>query len=52
MGIEPFLVSASVILIVAQRLVRKVCTECKVEESVPIPALIQLGFSEKKRPLP
>ncbi len=50
MGIEPFLVSASVILIVAQRLVKKVCTECKVEENVPIPALIQLGFSEEEAP--
>jgi len=50
MGIEPFLVSASVILIVAQRLVRKVCTECKVEENVPVPALIQLGFSEEEAP--
>ena len=48
MGIEPFLVSASVILIVAQRLVRKVCPECKVEENVPVPALIQLGFSEEE----
>jgi type IV pilus assembly protein PilB len=50
MGIEPFLVSASVILIVAQRLVRKVCTECKAEENVPIPALIQLGFTEEEAP--
>jgi type IV pilus assembly protein PilB len=50
MGIEPFLVSASVILIVAQRLVRKVCTECKVEDNVPVPALIQLGFSEEEAP--
>ncbi|MGM0472485.1 MAG: type II secretion system ATPase GspE [Bacillota bacterium] len=31
MGIEPFLVSSSVIGVVAQRLVRKICTECKVE---------------------
>jgi len=48
MGIEPFLVSASVILIVAQRLVRKICTECRMEEKVPVPALIQLGFSEEE----
>ncbi len=48
MGIEPFLVSASVILIVAQRLVRKVCADCKVEEKVPVPALVQLGFSEEE----
>jgi type IV pilus assembly protein PilB len=48
MGIEPFLVSASVILIVAQRLVRKVCMDCRVEEKVPIQALVQLGFSEEE----
>ena len=48
MGIEPFLVSASVILIVAQRLVRTICTECKAEEDIPLPALIQLGFSEEE----
>jgi len=29
MGIEPFLISSSVILIAAQRLVRKICTKCK-----------------------
>ncbi len=34
MGIEPFLVTSSVIGILAQRLVRNVCTECK-EEYIP-----------------
>ena len=48
MGIEPFLVSASVILIVAQRLVRTICKDCIAEENVPVPALIQLGFSEEE----
>jgi type IV pilus assembly protein PilB len=48
MGIEPFLVSASVILIAAQRLARKICKECKEEEKVPVPALVQLGFSEEE----
>ncbi|MDH5203384.1 MAG: ATPase, T2SS/T4P/T4SS family, partial [Nitrospirota bacterium] len=48
MGIEPFLVSASVILIMAQRLVRKVCTQCREEEKIPIPALIKIGFSEEE----
>ncbi|MBE0427260.1 MAG: Flp pilus assembly complex ATPase component TadA, partial [Nitrospirae bacterium] len=48
MGIEPFLVSASVILIAAQRLARKICNECKEEEKVPVPALVQLGFSEEE----
>jgi type IV pilus assembly protein PilB len=48
MGIEPFLVSASVIVIVAQRLVRQVCKECREEEKIPVPALIGLGFSEEE----
>lgn len=48
MGIEPFLVSASVILIAAQRLARKVCQECKEEEKIPASALTQLGFSEEE----
>jgi type IV pilus assembly protein PilB len=48
MGIEPFLVGASVILIASQRLVRKICTDCKEEEKIPVPALINLGFSEEE----
>jgi len=48
MGIEPFLVSASLILIAAQRLARKICQECREEEKIPIPALLQLGFPEEE----
>jgi type IV pilus assembly protein PilB len=48
MGIEPFLVSASVILIASQRLVRKVCTQCKEEEHIPASALAKVGFSEEE----
>jgi type IV pilus assembly protein PilB len=48
MGIEPFLVAASVILIASQRLTRMICTQCKEEEKIPVPALIQLGFSEEE----
>ncbi|MGD2079845.1 MAG: type IV-A pilus assembly ATPase PilB [Nitrospirota bacterium] len=48
MGIEPFLVSSSVILIMAQRLGRKICQKCKVEDNVPEPALIKVGFSEEE----
>jgi type IV pilus assembly protein PilB len=47
MGIEPFLVSASLILIAAQRLARKVCPACKEEEKFPVSTLVQLGFSEE-----
>jgi type IV pilus assembly protein PilB len=45
MGIEPFLVSASVVVIVAQRLCRVVCEQCKEVEEVPEDALLKLGFS-------
>ncbi len=46
MGIEPFLVSASVVLILAQRLCRKICEHCKEEEKVPENILIDIGFSK------
>jgi type IV pilus assembly protein PilB len=46
MGIEPFLVSASVVLILAQRLLRKNCEQCKEEEEVPESTLINTGFSK------
>jgi type IV pilus assembly protein PilB len=46
MGIEPFLVATSVHLIVAQRLVRRICTFCKEPSDVPPPALVGAGFSE------
>jgi type IV pilus assembly protein PilB len=48
MGIEPFLVSASVVLIASQRLARVICTSCREEEKVSVPSLIQLGFSEEE----
>ncbi len=48
MGIEPFLISSSVILIVAQRLVRKLCPHCKKEESYSKDYLIKAGFPEDK----
>jgi type IV pilus assembly protein PilB len=35
MGIEPFLVSSSVSLVVAQRLVRRICTKCKTSYDAP-----------------
>jgi type IV pilus assembly protein PilB len=46
MGIEPFLVATSVHLIVAQRLVRRVCTFCKEPIEVPAAALVDAGFGE------
>jgi type IV pilus assembly protein PilB len=45
MGIEPFLVASSLNLVCAQRLVRRVCVNCKVADDVPPKALEQIGFS-------
>ncbi|MES2641661.1 MAG: type IV-A pilus assembly ATPase PilB [Myxococcota bacterium] len=44
MGIEPFLVASSVNLIGAQRLVRKLCMECKAPVEVPRQNLIDVGI--------
>ncbi len=44
MGIEPFLVATSVHLICAQRLVRRICKDCKDEYEVPPQALVDVGF--------
>jgi type IV pilus assembly protein PilB len=46
MGIEPFLVASSVHLICAQRLVRRVCSNCKEPHPLPPTALLQAGFSQ------
>jgi type IV pilus assembly protein PilB len=48
MGIEPFLVATSVHMIVAQRLVRRVCGECKAEVDLPPQALIEAGFTPEE----
>jgi len=45
MGIEPFLVATSVHLICAQRLIRRVCKDCKEEQATPPQALVEAGFS-------
>ena len=47
MGIEPFLVSSSVNCIVAQRLARRVCVECKgPDPDVSVEELVAAGLSE------
>jgi type IV pilus assembly protein PilB len=45
MGIEPYLVATSVHLICAQRLVRRLCKECKEPLPMPPQALMDIGFS-------
>ncbi len=43
MGIEPFLISSAIVLILAQRLIRKVCMECREAVKVHPQLLIDLG---------
>ncbi len=48
MGVEPFLVSSSVVLILAQRLIRKICSSCKEEEKIAPHTLIDVGFTQEE----
>src|SRR5262245_31461013 len=48
MGIEPFLVASSVHLICAQRLVRRVCSNCAEANPTTPPALVQAGFTPEE----
>ncbi len=50
MGIEPFLVASAVNLITAQRLARRVCSECKEKEDIPLQALIDAGVPPEEAP--
>ena len=47
MGIPPYNIAASVLLIMAQRLARKLCDKCKQIEELPIDTLIKEGFTEE-----
>ncbi|MHC4724012.1 MAG: GspE/PulE family protein [Planctomycetota bacterium] len=44
LGLEPYLVSSSVIAVLAQRLVRKICSDCKEEYEPPPQELRALGL--------
>lgn len=44
MGVAPFNIASSVLLITAQRLARKLCESCKVPADYPLEAMIKVGF--------
>src|SRR5688500_6224902 len=48
MGIEPFLVASSVNLTCAQRLVRRICTQCKDDHPTPPQAMTDAGFTPEE----
>ena len=47
MGIAPFNIASSVILITAQRLARRLCPKCKEPVAIPHETLLEAGFSEE-----
>jgi type IV pilus assembly protein PilB len=48
MGVEPFLITASVNLVLAQRLARKNCSDCKQEIKLDRQTLVEIGFSDQQ----
>jgi len=44
MGIEPFLVASSTVVILAQRLARRICSKCAEKVKIPAEALLSVGF--------
>ncbi len=44
MGVEPFLVSSATNLVLAQRLARKICKDCKEPINLPVKALVDIGI--------
>ncbi len=48
MNIEPFLIADSVVLIVAQRLIRKLCKKCAQKHDLPEKALLEIGFRKEE----
>jgi type IV pilus assembly protein PilB len=48
MGIEPFLVASSVVLILAQRLARRICSKCKEVDPILPEALLKAGYKNEE----
>ncbi len=48
MGVEPFLITASVNLVLAQRLARKICSDCKQPIKLEAKALEEIGFTPEQ----
>jgi len=46
MGVKPYAIATSVSLIIAQRLARRLCANCKVPRDIPREALLKEGFNE------
>src|SRR6187200_546952 len=52
MGVKPYAIATSVSLIIAQRLARRLCAQCKALIDVPAEALLKEGFTEQQLSAP
>ncbi len=52
MGVKPYAIATSVSLIIAQRLARRLCPNCKVLLDLPADALLREGFTEEQVRMP
>ncbi len=50
MGVAPFNIASSVLLIMAQRLARRLCEHCKAPDDIPKEAMLEEGFTEEEIP--
>jgi type IV pilus assembly protein PilB len=48
MDVEPFLIADSITMIVAQRLVRRLCQKCKVKQDLSQEALVDIGYTPEE----
>jgi type IV pilus assembly protein PilB len=48
LGVEPYLSSSAVLGVIAQRLVRRLCTKCRKAHDIEIGALVELGFTTEQ----
>ena len=48
MGVKPYAIATSVSLIIAQRLARRLCDNCKEVKDIPSEALLKEGFSKEE----
>ncbi|CAB1219276.1 type IV-A pilus assembly ATPase PilB [Acinetobacter bouvetii] len=47
MGVPSFNIATSVNLVIAQRLARRLCSQCKIPAEIPEPSLLEMGFTEE-----
>lgn len=48
MGVPAFNIASAVSLIIAQRLIRRLCSKCKQPETLPVEALLEEGFTQQQ----